>query len=74
MSSQRMSSKVSPPAFVVATSVGFHIGYVFWIRHRVVKSEAFRASLSGARILLAYTLVLFTGFGNEQEGQQAVSS
>lgn len=46
---------VSPPAFVVATSVGFHIGYVFWIR-----------------ILLAYTLVLFTGFGNEQEGQQVV--
>mmetsp|Transcript_73718 Transcript_73718/g.172992 ORF Transcript_73718/g.172992 Transcript_73718/m.172992 type:complete len:588 (+) Transcript_73718:98-1861(+) len=46
---------VSPPAFVVATSVGFHIGYVLWLR-----------------ILLAYTLVLFTGLGNEQEDQQVV--
>ncbi|CAE7246322.1 NHD1 [Symbiodinium pilosum] len=41
---------VSPPAFVVATSVGFHIGYILW-----------------SRILLAYTLVLFTGLSAQQE-------
>ena len=32
--SQNTLRKVSPPAFVVATSVGFHIGYVLWLRHR----------------------------------------
>jgi len=45
---------VSPPAFVVATSVGFHIGYVLWIR-----------------ILLGYTLVLFTTLSKEKDTCQS---